>query len=217
MTILMVVIGAIGYNTYEKNGFPKRNKYLEQNLTQFSHQEKFYSNKYARDSYPEFDGFYAYKSNEHEPTIIFLGDSFANRLIMGMEEVNKDEVYLQLSNHSCPEFLDLSTPVSKENLETDKCALYAEYAINVAVKSKSIKSIVIYYRGPHYISENPGREIYYQKDIAKNNSAALEKSIRKTFERLSSSGKNIIFIYSNPELTFEPKMCVDTRPFRFEP
>jgi hypothetical protein len=210
LTVLMTAVGFAGLLTYLNDGLPFRNKEIEQNLMQLKFAEKFYSNEIGRNSYPDFHGFYAYQSKIGSPTVMFLGDSLVNRLIMGLSATNTSDVFLNLSNGGCPEILGLSTPNEPNLLKDDFCAEYANYAISVAEKTESIKTIIFQFRGPVYMA---AKQRSFLGGIPASN-AAIENQIRKTFDRLLNKDKKIIYVYSNPEPPFNPKSCLDSRPFR---
>lgn len=59
-----------------------------------------------------------------------LGDSYANRLIMGLDKLTDDN-YLQLSDGGCPGLLGLAALESNQKRAADKCSDYADNSIKV--------------------------------------------------------------------------------------
>ena len=215
LALLMALIACAGYYTYGSNGFPFRNKKMEQYFLDLEYEKSFHSNQLGKNSYADFQGYYAFKSRDAAPTVLLLGDSFANRMIMGLSTLDNSNVFLHLSNHACPEFLDLATPDVRGSPLADKCVEYTDYAMHVAETSASIHTVIFYARGPLYVSPIADRRLSLKNYSGSGDASTLmEIAIRRTFDKLMKLGKKIIFVYSNPEIPFDPASCLDSRALR---
>lgn len=213
LTLLMLGLGFLGYNTYKRDGLEFRNKVFQQNKGQVKYQESFYENDACRKMHPGFRGFYCFVTNAGEPTVQILGDSHANRLVMGLAR-HADENILQIGHHGCPPFLDVAAV--EPGLTKDECAAPTNYAIDVASNTDSIRTVIMSLAGAKYIGTGRYFEV---SDAGQTRSASthdlLANAMRRTIDRLRAKGKTIIFVYDNPEISFDPNTCVDGgRPLR---
>lgn len=211
LAMLMVVVGYIGYNAYSRDGLPFRDKISAQNKTQSEYEKSFYSNKFCRDAYPNYHGFYCVKTKDSKPTIQILGDSHANRLVMGLSEFT-NETILNLGQGGCPPFIDMASPPKRNGY--DDCAALTNQALEIAENTDSIKTLIVHFAGVEYFY-SPIRFVSLVNnpkitDIREIFSIAM----RNTLNRLIEKRKKIIFVLDHPEIHFDPQSCVDNRPLR---
>ena len=213
LTLLMLALGFLGYNTYVRDGLEFRNKVFQQNKGQIKYQESFYENDICRQMHPDFRGFYCFVTDADRPTIQILGDSHANRLVMGLTKFT-DEKILQIGHHGCPPFIDIAAV--EPGLTQDECAESTNYAINFAANTASIKTVVMTFAGAKYIGEGRYFEVSERgRPRSTFTNETLAKAMRKTFDQLRAKGKGIVFVYDNPEISFDPNTCIDGgRPLR---
>ena len=213
LTLLMLALGFLGYNTYVREGLEFRNKVFQQNKGQVKYQESFYENDICRQMHPDFRGFYCFLANAGRPTIQILGDSHANRLVMGLTRFT-DENILQIGHHGCPPFLDIAA--LEPGLTKDECAKSTNYAIEVAANTDSIRTVIMTFAGAKYIGAGRYFEAFdARQPRSASTNESLANAMRKTLDLLRAKGKSIVFIYDNPEISFDPNTCVDGgRPLR---
>ncbi len=213
LALLMLAMGFLGYNTFVREGLEFRNKVFQQNKGQIKYQESFYENDICRKMHPDFKGFYCFVSEAGAPTVQILGDSHANRLVMGLTRHTGENI-LQIGHHGCPPFLDVAAV--EPGLTRDECAASTNYAIDVAANTDSIRTVIMTLAGAKYI----GAGRYFEVSDASSGrpepvSETLAKAMRKTIDVLRAKGKSIVFVYDNPEISFDPTTCVDgARPLR---
>ena len=213
LTLLMLALGFLGYNTYVRDGLEFRNKVFQQNRGQVKYQESFYDNDICRRMFPDFQGFYCIATGAGQPTIQIVGDSHANRLVMGLARFT-DETILQIGHHGCPPFIDIAS--LEPGLKKDECAKFTNDAIEVAANTDLIQTVIMTFAGAKYIGAGKYFEV---SDAGQHQSATtndlLASAMRKTIDHLRAKGKAIIFIYDNPEISFDPNTCIDGgRPLR---
>ena len=213
LTLLMLALGFLGYNTYVRDGLEFRSKVFQQNKGQVKYQESFYENDICRQLHADFQGFYCFVTSAGRPAIQILGDSHANRLVMGLAR-STDEIILQIGHHGCPPFIDIA--VLDPGLPKDECAKSTRYAIDVAANTDSIRTVIMTFAGAKYIGAGRYFEILDagQARTASTNDI-LANAMRATFDLLRAKGKTILFVYDNPEISFDPNTCIDGgRPLR---
>ncbi len=213
LTVLMIAIGFLGYNTYIRDGLEFRNKIFQQNKGQIKYQESFYENDICRRMYSDFPGFYCYLTHPGPPTIQILGDSHANRLVMGLVRFTNQNI-LQIGHHGCPPFLDIAAV--EPGLTRDECVKSTNYAISIAANTDSIQTVIMTFAGAKYIGAGRYFEVS-SVDHTRTESIneTLTEAMRRTIDLLHAKGKTIIFVYDNPEITFDPNTCIDGgRPLR---
>ena len=71
-------------------------------------------------------------------------------------------------------------------------------SIEWIAKNPKIKTVFIFHRN-RLISSSEDREDF-------------QLSVKKTFDQFLATGKQVIYVYSVPELNFEPRLCVGELP-----
>lgn len=214
---LMIVVAGVGYATKINGGFSFRQERLIEANSQFGW-EGLVFNQDCANAFPQLAGEHCNLSKPADPTIALLGDSHSNAIYPGLAELAslKDEVVVNFARGGCTPFFDVS---SFERGKTDYCADYTNRALEFSERHPSIRTIVLSSRGPLYITGKGYNERYdwilASPDAPKAATFrdVYEAGMRKTFDRLSKSGKTIVFVIDVPELGFNPRACVPTRPW----
>ena len=136
---LMIVIGCVGYNCFEKDGFSLRFKQqdkLGRLYATYPH-EPFHNN-YCDSLYPAFKDFNACKlSKEKSPDVVIVGDSHSNHYYKSLEkELNLHSV-MNLGVWSC---LPFSSQTHQSN---NKCNEKFNAALNFLKNEQSIKTVYL--------------------------------------------------------------------------
>ncbi len=225
---LMLVIGYIGYNTYEREGLAFR-----------SAVRLFYENKNQLARTPAMDDRCKAFVNKTEPqfpycryndigakeTVALIGDSHAHASFPGLAELvaEKKKNLVLMANSGCP---PLVGSVTGDN-ETDRkaCVARIDELIKTIVQKEEIKTVIISTRAPIYISGNGFGEAekdYRNKPLQAANRSAPEAgkadevfrvSLQNTIDLLRQSGKSVYYVLENPEIGIDPAGCL-SRPFR---
>ncbi|MDE9544335.1 acyltransferase family protein [Xenorhabdus bovienii] len=196
MLILMIIIGATGYITYENKGIYDRNniKISDKVSAQLNGAMWKYTNNDICESRFNFNEssnfgwwFCMLKRNEN-PDILLLGNSYANHLYPGIAESNKlkdlNVLSIGISDVTAAVEHKENTLFKKEN----------DYINSIIKHTPSIKYVII-----SGISENPSDD-YIEK---------LSKRIRI----IEESGKKVIVFTPHVKLNFNIKACF-SRPFK---
>ncbi|MFD4837642.1 SGNH hydrolase domain-containing protein [Achromobacter sp. NPDC058515] len=213
----MIVIAGVGYSTNLNNGFSFRQERLIEANLQFGWDGLIF-NQDCANAFPQLAGEHCNLSKRAEPTIALLGDSHSNALYPGLAQAadSNDDVVVNFARGGCTPFFDVS---SFERGKTDYCADYTNRALEFSENHPSVRTIVLSSRGPLYITGKGYNEGYDwvltspDAPNAANFSEVFEAGMRKTFSRLSKSGKTIIFVIDVPEMGFNPRACVPARPW----
>ncbi|MBC7712843.1 MAG: acyltransferase [Rhizobacter sp.] len=150
------------------------------------------------------------------PTVALIGDSHANALYFGLSPLfsNMNENLLLMGKGTCVPFSNVESGMVGS---PERCSKDINLAIDYALSSKEIKTIIITSRGPLYINGTGFHERrvdnYIKYNDEKNYADAFREGMGATMKRLVESQKKIILILDNPELSFNPELCLKPRPF----
>jgi len=145
-------------------------------------------------------------------TIAIIGDSHAGHLYVGMSESLGDKGGVADFAASCAApYLDIASGTSEPN--TTKMRGNAYRLINSAYEyifnDSTIRTVILAHRP--LCSYGDAKDIANPSITSAND--ALEDGMRRTFSALRKSHKNVIVLFDNPQLPFEPSACIQ-RPFR---
>jgi hypothetical protein len=216
----MIATGFVGHYTFTHDGFPSRiSRSVLSNNEPFS-RDIIRNAQFCRQENPSFKDDWCLKSKDFAPTILMLGDSHSRVLYSGMNEwlSSATDSILVLARGGCTPFFGVA---SFQKGNQDQCVEDANYAANYAEKHDSIRTVILFSRGPMYIS---GRgfgivESTIDRTISLSNRPEItdfrriyKAAMIETLVQLQASSKQIVFVLDVPELGFNPKLCVETRP-----
>lgn len=166
------------------------------------------------------------------PSVLIIGDSHSSSLYPGMVDsfAESTEVLADLGSGGCVPFREVSSFDHKDPEEDrDRCPGIINQALNAAGDS-AVHTVLLVSRGPLYLTgegfapddfadeKNHDRVLRYQAHPELVDHMAIwETAMRATLAELVTAGKRVIFVLDNPELGFDPKSCIDSRPFRLTP
>jgi len=91
------------------------------------------------------------------------------------------------------------------------CAKFNSQALEVALNTESIKTVIMTFRGPLYIGSHGGTVSLVSNPKQQDVKTVINAAMRKTLDQLLARHKKIIFVFDNPEINFDIKTCVDGR------
>lgn len=212
LCLLITLVGYVGYNTYKRDGLPFRTRQLTSLLSEFDWGTNSV-NQVCTQAYPDFADQYCAKSKAAEPTILLLGDSHSNNLYPGIAEVMKgsEDVVLNFARGGCMPSID-----SKES--SNPCTAQNNRAIKFVEQHTSVQTIIIASRGPLYLTGNGLNEPEFKNTLSSSELLEMREAfsigLSATIRRFLPMNRKIILILDVPELGFNPKSCVNTRPLR---
>lgn len=146
-----------------------------------------------------------------KPEITVIGDSHARRIFIGISHYIREEHNTGFFANGCSmPFYDISVGVHEKSRTKDyqyPRAKQINQALDFSINDPSVKLIIL-------TTSACWNNIVDIRNLDEKNAAHIvESKMRLTFERLSQSGKQVIYVLDNPLLDFDPKSCV-SRPFR---
>ncbi len=209
LTILMVLVGAVGYFGYISNGFPTRNS-IKNYQQQTDNYDILNATREANDSCKIFgigEGVLCL-ANSSQPEILIVGDSHATSL--------NSAAYLRKSNLktlliAIPDCL----PFEKYSRSSDVCNNVAIQAKIAVTQIKSIKTVFIQAFAPEKFDDLRKIGDDNQSDISSSEDMFVD-GYKDLILAFIEAGKNVVFVLDNPKLKHDPKRCFP-RPFRVSP
>ena len=227
LSALMVTSGILGCMTYLNDGFRSREKMMlltekADNLEFGTHWNGWETDTQHCKKNGQRAGCKILKSMG-EPEIAVIGDSHAVHLATGLAEFFRERhenIIIEYSAACMPFF-----EVQMSGKTYFSCAdHFNERALNSAIQSPYIKTIILSGYADLYIHDNRGVEMnnnsiaasgfspLFLTEQGKMNASAFRISMANTLERLVGAGKKVIFLVDIPELYFDPHECISIRP-----
>lgn len=153
--------------------------------------------------------------------IALLGDSHANHYYEGLRTAlgSGHAGLLAVGSGNCPPFFGIDIHLGGY---VKHCAALFNNVLDYVIRSPDIRTVIL---SSYAISSIKGGFDYdegsYIKLVARDdprtgedNLAVYLAGLRRTLERLTAAGKNVVFVLDTPELDFDPNTCV-RRPVQF--
>jgi hypothetical protein len=148
-------------------------------------------------------------SNGRPHQIAVVGDSFSKNVFFMQQELHRDDGkgVLRLGTAGCLPFYEVGE---------ERCRDAMNRNLDYVMHEPDITTIVLSLRESLYIGAAArSRPIPEYDTRSQHNLDLFRAGMTRTIERLSGAGKQVVFALGWPELTFDPKACVDVRPLRF--
>ncbi|MGR9162626.1 acyltransferase family protein [Rhizobium leguminosarum] len=207
LTYIVCFVGMVGYSIYLYNGAPMREGVA---MDAKIHEQlegttwKYTSNDICKAKYPPNFRYFCTQTREGSPTMILLGDSYANALVAGLvaNPATKDEIIL--SYGSCDPSASAGDPEIRTQCETQD---------KIISETPSLRYAILEAKWPRF--DSAGRLIDYFTKIAANDAAWAPRyrdGLDKRISFLESKGIKVFLFGPKPEIDYEPKYCF-ARPF----
>lgn len=142
-----------------------------------------------------------------DPKVALIGDSHARAMFDGLAPymMARGESLVNLGGRL---FLGIDVYLKGSDFEKNN-NVGSQQATKMVIANHDIEHVVMFALGPAYISGRTDHvfELIGKPDI-KNPLQVWEQGIRQTLTALVESGKKVIFVLNNPELTFDPRRCL---------
>ena len=213
----MLIIGLLGYQVFNENGYAERMLYKNQLAEDFGDKPWQKKGWIKQDSCQKKFGNFEMcliQDNAAPPTAMLIGDSHANHLYPGLKD--KPSItggnLLNLSIGSCLHFINNSKNIFVN--QKRHCQSLVDKEIKEAINIPSVHRVFLAGFWNMYLEQKKGKiiQIFSQKKMP-NKIKDFEESMRETLVALSNANKEIIFVMDVPELSFSPKNCLP-RPWR---
>jgi len=208
LTVLMVVLAALGYAAYVKDGYMDRIPEHAQGEVKSLGNAKFWEAwpHCEGDNVKNGPGGCRIMDPGRAPDVALLGDSHAMQLVFVLDDIYRPlgKNVIVMANPGCVPLLGAINP----------CSGYMNKALYEAMNSPNIKTIVlsnywaIYIQRADWLSHtnNPSKEDALKRADDYGNAIYL------TLSALVVAEKHVIFMVDPPELYFAPEECFPIRP-----
>lgn len=209
----LLVLGALGMAVSKLEGVPSRTEALNEKSHQFLWQENGYFKQF---NCPKGHGRKKYcLYNGKEAQVAVLGDSHSGNAFVSLVQhyKNSQTGVVRLAQPNCPPLFNVTNSLFEE---ADKCLSANNGNINWVIQNTNIHTVYLSSMGPMYLLENSPRYRMASLDNPELNShkAIFAAGLRASVERLIKAGKNVVVVVDWPGLSYQPKECLDLRPFR---
>jgi len=219
------LLAGTGYLTYLQDGYPGRADVKIRTIeTSMEFQAKYrQENRDCQARFPEFVRSFCLLSKPDQPEILLLGDSHAYYLFPGLSDAvaASGKTLAQFGASGCPIFFD----TERFDKRVDSaCHPRMRKILTYAEQDPTVQTVILLQRGPlHIMGTGFGEPEKHQTDIQLvnmnrpdlvDNAQVFEYGMRETLRRFAQNNKKVIFVLDNPELHFDPKSCISSRPLR---
>ncbi len=215
LVFLMLSVGYVGYQTYGEDGFPLRNSLSKNGENNLLIQAIKDDNPI---SHADCMGMYNLKdkirfcnvSTTTKPKIALIGDSHARAFYDGLSEIlgKRNEGILNIGGRL---FLDVASyPIG--NLFEIEVYKGGIKATQFALDEPTIHTVIMvsgYFRP----SSDSILQLIDKPEIT-DARKIFEIAMRNTIKKFVAAKKNVIFVIDYPWIDFDPRACLDSRPFR---
>lgn len=234
LCVLLAAVGYVGYNAYVREGLAFRMKRdVENHTTLFNEKNRPWLAENQEASCKQRFPFaatnaYCRLNRDVEPDVLILGDSHGVSLYPALAEAlsSGTKGVADIGGGGCVPFRDVASFDRKSSeQERDRCRGIINQVLDTV--APQAKTVLLVSRGPLYLSgkgfapDGFADEQYHDRVLFSvshpeltSHAAIWEVGMRETLTELTATGKRVIFVLDNPELGFDPKSCIDARPFR---
>jgi peptidoglycan/LPS O-acetylase OafA/YrhL len=218
LCLLAIVVGGVGYNTFDRNGLIFRLNDKLGGIEELKWPPQLIIEDSCTKSYPiqkERNSNAYCKGNNETATIFIAGDSHSNSLYPGLDEIYPGKV-LNIAGGACLPFFNVDSGTS----QSIQCSHEdSNTYLGIAENNAQIKTILLVSRGPWYItgkgygwaeSGTPDHIIKLQNSVEADYAEIFKKSMKETLQHLSVKNKQLVFVVDIPELGFHPKTCISS-------
>jgi len=222
LTLLMALVGYVGYNAFLRDGLPFRSAVrvhaatLQDLSWEPSKLHYFNCTGSLVDDEPKLG--YCQRSRLVAPSYAIIGDSHADHLFHGVAKLASDS-WLLIGNHSCPPVTGVRVTGIVQN-----CDELIDKAIDAVIKTQTIHTVVLSFFGNYALNTNYAADhiaqgvgpatIQIASDRFKTDNRAelLYLGLEAAVTKLEQAKKSVVVVMDVPELPFFPRDCVG-RPF----
>ena len=195
--ISMIIVGFLGYKSYYGNGLPDRLKnFNEKNkaiLSQLVVPPKLLRNVQCTKYFSSYKGSLCVLKNNSAPEILLIGDSHALQYYSGIANNIKEKNIGMLGGGWTTPALN---PLIGAYKPSDAYYEIQKQIYDIISSNNNISSIVIGCLASNCMNEN------------------FEINLHNTLNFLTKINKNVTILIDPPNIPFDVRLCLYTRPFR---
>ena len=141
-------------------------------------------------------------TNTSKPEVLFMGDSHAMSLYAAIYEKKINLPSVLISGHACRLYPNIDITLSQSKQFAHNCTKIANDALDFALNSNSIKTIIL---SSIYIHDS---YLVYHKNGAKLTEVeAFNLGYGYLVEQLLKLGKKVVFVIDVPDFKYSPEQC----------
>ena len=209
LLFLGIMLAALGYAVYLKDGMPQRMTAYTERLAELVWEVEKISERSCKERFTQPALSYCLESTPgaaHQ--VALIGDSFANQYFVALnaryQRLNKSMV--NLGRGQCPVLRGIETtrPVNYS------CEAISNYVLDYVLSTPSIETVIIADRWRRDV----GGKLKHRRLPAETKPATiLQAGIEDTVAELLAAGKRVVIVSGTPELPYVARSCVRFRPF----
>jgi peptidoglycan/LPS O-acetylase OafA/YrhL len=206
LLIAIAFLSLIGHNVFDRDGLQFRLKGSELQRVKFNSALSYQDQ--CRHSFPFAKNSFCLRGNENmPPTVALIGDSHAQSLFhgLGLTYSNRGENLINFGAGGGIPLFDLERK-SGESISTYNSIF--DSALNYSISNPNIKTIILMNKSLISSGADKDNLIYKPQPEIQDPIEAYGIALAKTFEKLLTSHKQIIFIIDNPSMDFDPASCL---------
>ena len=206
---LGVMIAALSYMVYLKDGLPKRMTAYTERLAELAWNVDKISERSCKERFTQPELSYCLESTPgaaHQ--VALVGDSFANQYFVALsaryQRLNMSMV--NLGRGQCPVLRGIETtrPVNYS------CEAISNYVLDYVLSTPEVETVIIADRWRRDVGGNlKHRRLPTESDPA----TILQAGLEDTVAELLAAGKRVVIVSGTPELPYVARSCVRFRPF----
>lgn len=223
LAIALTALGCGGYGAFMLDGMEFRMERNRDFLHQLQWEERDGASAECREFIGQKDLGYCLRSPGKLPDAVLIGDSHANSLYRGLSEAYAKDgrSLINLGGGGCLPFFDTDYFLVGEESNPIYCRRWMGRSLEFALSSPSVKQIILSFfatRNMHGdisgMPEAKAKVVRFAQQPDLRSHETFAAAFRHTLSRLVESEKKIFVVIDWPELGFEPKTCLESRPFR---
>jgi peptidoglycan/LPS O-acetylase OafA/YrhL len=211
LVALMVVVGYVGYNSYQRDGLGfrlKKEDEINSLLVKYPHE---FSNEACANLFPLLKEFNAWLlSKPYKPSIAIVGDSHSNHFYKSLAKQLGNDSIINIGVWRC-------LPFSSQVLQSkNECIEKTDFTLRFLKDEETIKTVYLagywsYLESGSFDIDKEGRQAI---PPTPGERLSFRRNAESFISNLISAKKEVILIRDIPDLNFDLKSCFDYRPVR---
>ena len=206
----MIACGLVGYFVYQESGFPNRQSFKSYGIETST---GFGTDSACQKNHPQPSDFCTSSKRGETEDVLLLGDSHAQHLFLGLKKYfdSKQQNLVAIGIGNCQPLLNVETKLYGA---LKHCPDLFNSVLSEAASTANIKTVILssyaisaIAGGIDYISGKDITLINLSNQTLESQDAYLE-GLSLTLKLLTNSNKDVVLILDNPELNFDPTLCI---------
>ena len=199
LVLASCALGVVGYKTFHSHGFPDRLPQLKSDIDNL--RLDYRESCTALTGEPYSDDWCNKGTVERAPTILLLGDSFANAYSSMLQHYASFSPisFKQYARGQCPMLFDYGPSACRKIMQS----------LLEKTELTQVTTVILALDWTAYIH---GKQLFAVSDASPESADTFARSLIKTIDFWQKQGKRVVLFYSPPQ-GMDPRACV-SRPIR---